>query len=380
MKVSKMPGFGSLGTVIENFDWRNPEDYKQLKDINLKSLVTVVKGDGTDQFPHLVKNFRHTVTIRNLGQRQAIRHGANWQTVQPEEERLGAELSKKWSLGRAYPNWHRVTGKKDNQGNRLGSFGDTELLWHSNEYASLTFCPVVVLYGANHMNTSATCFLQTVDWYEKQTESFKSELDELIVVGKWDGELLQPGSSLEDQLAMKMSFVPDDTFKTPLVIKSPGGQKALHWSLWITGFEGMSQQDSDKLLSKITKEIFVEEYQYDYWWDHSMGDMVLFDNTVTMHMRKIKENLNLKEELHERVVYRNVGDYTGLEDYNPFLQQEFQQKREKSMGIIRKINQTGWTYHLDVLEKICDSSEQEKYIMEHVPEQDRLYVRQALMY
>lgn len=380
MKVSKMPGFGSLGTVIENFDWQNPEDYKQLKDINIESLVTVVKGDGTDQFQHLIKNFRHTVTVRNLANRRMMRHGPNWMNTQSPEEKRAAELTSRWSLGDYAPNWHRVTGKRDNEGYRVGAFGDTELLWHSNEYASPSFCPVVALYGANHMNTSATCFLQTVDWYEKQTESFRSELDEMIVVGKWDNELLQPGSSFEDHITMKMAFVPDDTLRTPLVIKSPAGRKALHWSTWITGIEGLSKPDSDKLIAKITKEIFVDEYQYDYWWDHSQGDMVLFDNTVTMHMRKVKENMDLKSELHERLGYRNVGDYAGHEDYNPFLQIEFQEKRNRLMRVIRKINKTGWTYHMDILEKINDSIEQEKYILEKVSESDRDIVRAALTY
>lgn len=380
MKVSKMPGFGSLGTVIENFDWQNPEDYKQLKDINIESLVTVVKGDGTDQFQHLIKNFRHTVTVRNLANRRMMRHGPNWMNTQSPEEKRAAELTSRWSLGDHAPNWHRVTGKRDNEGYRVGAFGDTELLWHSNEYASPSFCPVVALYGANHMNTSATCFLQTVDWYEKQTESFRSELDEMIVVGKWDNELLQPGSSFEDHITMKMAFVPDDTLRTPLVIKSPAGRKALHWSTWITGIEGLSKPDSDKLIAKITKEIFVDEYQYDYWWDHSQGDMVLFDNTVTMHMRKVKENMDLKSELHERLGYRNVGDYTGHEDYNPFLQIEFQEKRNRLMRVIRKINKTGWTYHMDILEKINDPIEQEKYILEKVSESDRDIVRAALTY
>jgi hypothetical protein len=380
MKVSKMPGFGSLGTVIENFDWQNPEDYKQLKDINIESLVTVVKGDGTDQFQHLIKNFRHTVTLRNLSNRRMMRHGPNWINTQSPEEKRAAELTSRWSLGDHAPNWHRVTGKRDNEGYRVGAFGDTELLWHSNEYASPSFCPVVALYGANHMNTSATCFLQTVDWYEKQTESFRSELDEMIVVGKWDNELLQPGSSFEDHITMKMAFVPDDTLRTPLVIKSPAGRKALHWSTWITGIEGLSKPDSDKLIAKITKEIFVDEYQYDYWWDHSQGDMVLFDNTVTMHMRKVKENMDLKSELHERLGYRNVGDYAGHEDYNPFLQIEFQEKRNRLMRVIRKINKTGWTYHMDILEKINDPIEQEKYILEKVSESDRDIVRAALTY
>lgn len=380
MKVSKMPGFGSMGTIVENFDWKDPEEYKRLKDINVESLVTVVRGDGADQFPHLIKNFRHTVTVRHLSNRRMMRHGPNWANRQSSEEKRAAELTSRWGLGNHAPNWHRVTGKRDDEGYRVGAFGDTELLWHSNEYASSTFCPVVALYGANHMDTSATCFLQTVDWYEKQTESFRSELDEMIVVGKWDNELLQPGSSFEDHITMKMAFVPDDTLRTPLVIKSPGGRKALHWSTWITGIEGLSKQDSDKLIAKITKEIFIDEYQFDYWWDHSMGDMVLFDNTVTMHMRKVKENLNLKSELHERLGYRNVGDYSGMEDYNPFLQTEFQEKRNKLMKVIRKINNTGWTYHLDALEQIMDPAEQETYISEKVSDSDRDIVRAALTY
>ena len=380
MKVSKIPGFGSFGTVIENFDWRNPEDYKRLKDLNVESLVTVIRGDGTDQFPHLVKNFRHIMTNRSGANRRLVKYGPNWEKLQSPEEKEATKVTSRWRLGDYAPNWHRVTGKRDDEGHRIGVFGDSELLWHSNEYAVPTFCPVVALYGANHMDTSATCFLQTVDWYEKQTESFRSELDEMIVIGKWDNELLQPGSSVEDHIPMKMAFVPEGTIRTPLVVKSPGGRKALHWSNWITGIEGLNTQDSKKIIDKITKEIFVDDYQFDYWWDHSMGDMVLFDNTVTMHMRKIKENLNLKSELHERLGYRNVGDYAGMEDYNPFLQTEFREKRDKLMKIIRKINKVGWTYHLDYLEKISDPVQQEQYITEHVSESDRLYVRKALIY
>jgi ferritin len=99
-----------------------------------------------------------------------------------------------------------------------------------------------------------------------------------------------------------------------------------------------------------------------------------------MHMRKVKENLNLKSELHERLGYRNVGDYSGMEDYNPFLQTEFQEKRNKLMKVIRKINNTGWTYHLDALEQITDPAEQETYISEKVSDSDRDIVRAALTY
>jgi hypothetical protein len=378
MKVSKMPGFGSMGTIVDGFDWEDPNDYHLLKDININSLVTVIRGNGTDQFSHLVKNFRHLVTTRSIGIRFAARYGLDWHNQVTEEDKQAIEYTSNWALGPVGPQWTRVTGKKDNNGRSLGGFGDTELLWHSNEYASYEFCPVVALYGAENMNTSATCFLQTVDWYEKQTESFRSELDQLIAVGEWNNELLQPGSSIEDHITMKVAFVPEGTFRTPLVVVSPGGRKGLHWSPWITGFEGMTQHDGDQLIEKIKSEIFVEEYQYDYWWDHSKGDMVLFDNTVTMHMRKIKENLNLKLELQKRLGYRNVGEYAGHELYNPFLHEEFKEKRDHLMNLVQKLRPVNWTYHLDDLKKLRDPVEQEKYILKNIHTAAQDYIRQAL--
>ena len=91
----------------------------------------------------------------------------------------------KWKMTEDYGlsphNWARVTGKRDVQGDLTGIFGDTELLWHSNESGIYSFAPLVALYGAQHMSTSATGFCQMTDWFERQTQAFQSELKELVV-------------------------------------------------------------------------------------------------------------------------------------------------------------------------------------------------------
>jgi hypothetical protein len=63
-------------------------------------------------------------------------------------------------------------------GNSLGGFTrDAECLWHTHESGCHYFHHLNVLYGAKGMLNTSTGFVQAADWYEKQSESFKSELD-----------------------------------------------------------------------------------------------------------------------------------------------------------------------------------------------------------
>lgn len=331
MKVSKMPGFGSYGAIVEDFPWDQPEAYDELRELNIKTLVTVVKGDGINRFDSVVKNVRHVVATRPG--RMTLKYGpmSDYSQVMTEEEKLNQRINGKWMLGPIAPGWARVTGKKDEQGDTLGAFGDTELLWHSNEFARPTFAPVVVLYGMTHMNTSATCFIQSADWYSRQSESFKSELNELISICDWDKRAIMPSGDQGQELNMRMAFVPQNGSRMPLVMDSVCGARGLHYSKFIVGFDGMSKADSDKIINKIESELFVPEYQYDYWWDNPGGDMVLFEQSITLHMRKIAEGLDLRGELKERNAHRLAGDYQGYIDYNGFLQEEFRGIRQRDL-------------------------------------------------
>jgi hypothetical protein len=336
MKVSKMPGFGSLGTIVEDFEWDQPQAYEELRELNIKSLVTVVRGDGVNRFDSVVKNMRHVVATRPG--RNTLKYGLmrDYSGVMTEEEEINQRINGKWMIGESAPGWVRVTGKRDEEGNTLGAFGDTELLWHSNEFARPTFAPVVVLYGMTHMNTSATCFVHSADWYDKQSESFRSELNELISICDWDKNALMPSGDSNLELNMRMAFVPQNGSRMPLVMDSVGGSRGLHYSKFIVGFEGMTKADSDKIINKIESELFVPEYQYDYWWDNPGGDLVLFEQSITLHMRKIVEGLDLRGELKERNAHRLAGDYRGHINYNGFLQKEFRDIRQTEL--IAKLN------------------------------------------
>jgi alpha-ketoglutarate-dependent taurine dioxygenase len=335
MKVTHIPKMGSFGAYVDDFEWDQPEAYKELREINLKTLLTVVRGKGQDNFSNLVNHASNIVTRRP--NRWSLKYNVKDPTLYlNEEEKHSMEMYKHLTLGRHAPGWHRVSGKTTEKGDLMGIFGDTELGWHSNEFMSYDYQPLVLLYGAENMTTSATSYFQTVDWYNSQSESFRSELDELICICKYDPRKVIPNGRDKDIEMVKLLNNAGEDFRIPLVLTSPGGHKGLHYGHLITGFEGMSQQESDRILGIINEYFFESGEEYDYWWQNDTGDLLLFDNSVMMHRRKMDPNLYseievMSNRLRERIGHRITGDYAEHIDYNGFSQPEFRAYRQQTI-------------------------------------------------
>jgi len=211
----------------------------------------------------------------------------------------------------------KVTGMKDEHGDPLRMFNEGELLWHSNESGDLCFTPGVSLLGQAGVVGSATGFITTVDYYESLSESFRSELDEMVILHRFTPGRINPGLLEEQDSIMQKNMCPVDDSRIPLIIKSPGGHKGLHISVnTIYKIEGMSLAESDKLLQQIQKDLFVEKYIYDHWYQ-SDTDLCLFDNSITLHRRL--------GGITNRMCYRMQHDYNHIqpEPYVPYFQEEF---------------------------------------------------------
>jgi len=138
------------------------------------------------------------------------------------------------------------------------------------------------------MGGSSTGFVQTVDVYENLPESFRKELDEMIlihdyVVGKINvGEITDP--TMEQH--SRINFCPFPGMETPLVCTAPNGRKGLHYAIHTRNrIRDVTQEESDKLFAHLDKLIFSETNVYDHWYDDSRRDLLLFDNSVTLHRR-----------------------------------------------------------------------------------------------
>jgi alpha-ketoglutarate-dependent taurine dioxygenase len=335
MEVSKLDGLGSYGTIIDNFNWNDPASYDILKTVNLKSLVTVVRGYGKDNFPALCKHFNRVVRDRVPGSLRVLRYGRDWRNCLTEQDKAAIHATKQWAIADDITTgWNPITAKKAPNGLARGIYGGTEMDWHTDETYSPTFAPVVALYGVNNMKVTHTSFLQTADWYESQSESFRSEIHDLIAIHKWDSEVVQPGMDEVNQLAIKSSIMPDEYAETPLVLTSPGGIKGINFSLLITGFKDVSEAESTRILDHIRQTLFKQEYMYSYFWEYNQGDLILFDQSITMHARKVNENFDVETELKKRLAYRNTGEFAGMTDYNPYHHKEYADRRRERIALL----------------------------------------------
>lgn len=366
MKITKVPGFGDYGILVENFDYNDPDQYLKLKEVSLKNLVTIVDGGNQDRFDSLNQHLSLVTNARPYTARWAAMYGWDWETKVTADEIEVVDLVQKWIVDKNYLGWTKVSGQTDDYGKPMGVFGETELLWHNDDGANINFHPLINLYTAQHANTSATCFLQTATWYEQQSESFKSELNELVCKYTWDNSKIQPGSDKLNEIIVRSNHVPPNYVDIPLVVTTPGGITGIYFNPMVTGFAGMGDAESDLLLKTITDGIYKPEYQYDHWYRNSMGDLVILDQCITLHSRKIDSSKNLKEELTQRVLYRCPSDYTGLENFNPFGNTTSNVARAERI----KFRDYGSTRQYLTQLKTGSAAEKKEFLDKYVPKSD----------
>ena len=346
MKVTKIPGLGRFGIFIDDVDLNHVtmEEWMEIGQLHLQSLVTIIRGNAIDHhtYARLITAWgpmRYNMPIEFF-----LKYGGKSikdLILSGELQDKDAETfnnARRWRVDKQYPGMIRVTPKKNRRGKSIGIFGDGELLWHSNESGDTAFTPCVALMGWQQMVGSCTGFCTSTDWYEKQSESFRSELDDMVMVHNYQSTKVSPIFVEDQENFYKNNQCPDPNSELPLVIQSPGGIKGLHLgSATMDYVKGMSREESDKLLNHIRKEIFVEEYIYKHWYQ-SDRDICIFDNSITVHNRKLEA-----EHMPDRVGYRIQFDYDNLigKPYSPFYQEEYNQKRFSRMDILRS-GDHGW--------------------------------------
>lgn len=210
----------------------------------------------------------------------------------------------------------RVTDIRNKRGDYTGIFPDGELKWHSNEAGNHIFAPGVALLGSENMIGSSTGFLETATYYEGLSESFRSELNDMIVIHRHKPGMLHVKELGKQEELMRINMTPDNESYIPMVIQSPGGIKGLHYSInTVDGIVGMSKAESDKLFERMNKELLTDEHIWDHWYQHN-NDWVFFDNSITNHRRL--------GDVPGRLAYRVQHGYEHIQvpNYNPYYQEE----------------------------------------------------------
>jgi alpha-ketoglutarate-dependent taurine dioxygenase len=339
MKISKIPGLGRFGVFIDDVDLKNitHEEWMAIGKIHLESLVTIIRGNELDHASYYDLFMQWGTARYSRPVNFYLKYGRPMKelvinNLLDDGDKNELRLGRLWQPDKRRPGMIRVTGKVNGRGEPLGVFDNGELLWHSNECSDPAFTPGVTLMGWEDMVGSCTGFCTTVDWWEKQTESFRGELRELVTVNNYKPRSLNPVLKEQQEQFYKNNMCPIPNGEIPLIIRSPGGIEGVHLpATTFDHFKGMGKEESKKLYDKIWTEILTTEYTYEHWYK-SNKDILIFDNSITLHNRKI-ENDGM---LPNRVGYRIQFDYDKLApDYTPFYQDQFNMQRQERMEIMK---------------------------------------------
>lgn len=347
MKVSKIPGLGRFGIFIDDvdFDQITPDQWREIGDLHLNSLVTIFRKTNLTltKFQDLVFQWGNRIHLSEY--RLTKKYGGRYDElyaklsdpsneISPEDaEHIRSIMNMvavddKGQLMGAL----RVSGQRDAYGNPIGMFAEGELLWHSNESGNLVFTPGVALLASQNVVGSATGFATTVDWYESQTESFRSELDDMITVHKFIPGRINPGLRAEQDQVMHRNMCPEDGTEIPLVRTSPGGLTGIHYPQnTLSHIKGMSESESRRIFDIIEQGIFSDQNVYDHWYQND-NDLCIFDNSITQHRRL--------GDIKERLCHRIQFDYSKItkDIYQPYRQQPYKTDYLDTYEDLLKVN------------------------------------------
>ena len=339
-RITNIPNLEGYGVFVDDIDFRNltRTEWMDLGKLSMQKLVMIIRSTGLDNrsFHQVIKkwgkdrqNYAATLFARYPWANGQIDHIIASTEVPDEEKDIIREFQRVGGCNQKTGNTLRVSGKKVN-GQRIGMFADGELLWHSNESGDIAFTPAVALLGAENMTNSATGFMVTTPYYYSVSDSFRSELDEMILIHNFMPGRINPGLNDPQDNLMYKNMCPDPDTEIPLVIESPAGIKGLHYSFnTVTGIKGMSNLEAKKVLAEIRKGL--DPYTYDYWWEND-DDLLIFDNSIVQH-RRLGDTTN-------RLCHRYQFDYTYLQykvtkqNYIPYSQEPYRSRYVDKMNMI----------------------------------------------
>ena len=312
MKITPIPELKGYGVFVDDIDIKKltRDQWMSLGKLQMEQLVMIIRNTGI--------NINHFHKVMKMWGKCRQNYAA--------KEEHSSEVAKEY----ARIGGHAKTGHIVRVAEKNGLFCSGELLWHSNESGDIAFTPGVALLGDHGMKQSATGFMVTSPYYYSLPESFRSELDELVLIHNFQENKINAND--ENNVVYK-NMCPDPETEIPLVIQSPAGIKGLHFPYnTTTRIKDFSQEDSIRLLNEL--QWGLSSYTYDYWWEND-DDLVIFDNSIVQHRRLGNTT--------DRLCYRYQFDYTYLQykvtgkPYMPYLQEPYISRYKEKMADITKV-------------------------------------------
>lgn len=334
---------GNYGIIIDDMDVFNitEEEWSGIGNLHLQNLVTIVRGSRctVDRFSELI----HQWGPEFWGLKYSLlkKYRLDWATLQyavqadlpfiDQTDKDILEILYQSSITTANgKSINFFSSSRDDQGD-YGLYGGQELDWHMHSSGKYVFEHAVSLLAAENTVGTATGFVNTANYYESISESFRSELDDMIVLHRYDNAKVDPPFKPAEEQVLRFKMCPIQDTEIPLVIQSPGGIKGLHFAPpTFYKIKDISIKESHRIFEEISKGLYTKENIYDHWYQQE-GDFIIFDNSITLHRRVGKTD--------NRKIYRIEHTYDNLllKFYEPYFQEKYSRLRRKEMREIMKL-------------------------------------------
>ena len=282
MKTRKLENYGSsVGVEVYDVDWTNQEEVLALgklcasecivfldEDIGIHKLSSVMNSWG-DPAGALIHEFLRTGKLQ----------GRHWREIYLALGYTVSDIPKD-----LHNNVATVTYKRDEKGRAKGAFSNGELAWHSDQCSFDDAQRVIGLQSVSDTANSQTTFLCTHDAFDKMSAEMQSTVRELVVNHRWRDGVMAPGLNSMQTLIIHYNMVPVDGMQTRLYRETASGLPGIKLPTHsFDGFEGMTQDESKKLMEELHRLILRPEYVYTRDWQD--GQVVFMDQEITLHAR-----------------------------------------------------------------------------------------------
>ena len=167
-------------------------------------------------------------------------------------------------------------------GRDLGALGDGEIVWHTDQAYSREPALGTMLYAVEiPADGGNTWFCDMAMAYERMPADLRRRIEGLRVEFDMGATKRTQRLGLPAEQRAQMPPVAHPVVRThPLI-----GRKALYLSPnHSTGIEGMAADEGLALIEELTEWATRPEFTYEHMW--RVGDVVMWDNTSTMHRRE----------------------------------------------------------------------------------------------
>lgn len=200
-----------------------------------------------------------------------------------------------------YPEIFLVTGKRDDHGEKIGMFGDTELGWHSNGNSRHNIDKIVIgLFCVKEdINTTLSICNTSEPFYalsDDEQEYWRNIKIRLKFQNNTIYDLEEGDPELEFMSKNRGSI-------RPLVGSHPvTGNEYFYFPFHfiVKAWEGRREIDHEKMIERLKKIIFRSRYQFHHIF--KQGDLLLMDQFTTLHRRTPVAD-------RDRLLWRIASDY-----------------------------------------------------------------------